>query len=174
MEAESAGTIVVPHSFVTFARVFGLLIFVPLLAIFAGLGTALVLFLGYHFSGGELEPVSSLVAGAFVFLLFFVPSAILAAIEAFNYRKNYRFSLQEEYVFAREGTVGPAYLTIPYENIQDVLLSEGPFEKLTGTATLTISTPASATTVPMVSLKEAEALKMQILGLAEKHRGLTE
>ncbi|MFH0961425.1 MAG: PH domain-containing protein [archaeon] len=171
---ESEKTIVTPHWFVSVGMFFLFLSLVWASAIGAAVVVGLAGLPHYLLSGPKLDFG---ILGPFALVLFlavFLPLAALSAIECFGFRRNYRFSLQREFVYTRQGTILKTHSLIPYENIQDVQLSEGLFEKLTGTATLHISTPASGTSVPMVPLRLAETLKKEILDLAEKHRGLAE
>ncbi len=112
--------------------------------------------------------------GIAAFLLLAVPGLAFVAIEGIYYVRTFRFSLQDELVFSRSGVISPGYTMIPYENVQDVQLSEGLLEKLTRTASVTITTPASTLKVPYLERELAKGLRLELLARAEKHRGLAE
>lgn len=174
LSAESEKTLAKPHWFVTLGMSLLFLILLWVEALVAGIAAAIVAGAHFFLSDFEVYFGTLIPFSALIFLVVFLPSATLSAIECFGYRRNYRFSLRKEFIYTRQGTVLKTHSLIPYENIQDVQLDEGFFERLTGTASLRISTPASGTSVPMVERGLAETLKKEILDLAEKHRGLAE
>ncbi len=65
--------------------------------------------------------------------------------------------------FSRKGVVTPSYTMIPYENIQDVHVSQGYVEKLLGLSTVRIYTATfsgrGSDAIPGLSRENAEAFK---------------
>ncbi len=86
----------------------------------------------------------------------------------------YRFSLQDEYIFVRKGTINPAYHMIPYENVQDAQVRQDVLLKMFNLASVSISTPASSVTVSPLPLETANKFKEDVLTLSRLHRGMAE
>ena len=86
----------------------------------------------------------------------------------------YRFSLQNEYIFMRTGTINPAYHMIPYENIQDAQVSQDILLKMFNLASVTVSTPASTLVVSPLPLGVANRFRQDVLTQVRLHKGMAE
>lgn len=114
---------------------------------------------------------------AFVFLA----AAIILSVgllEAYITIKNmlvtYRFSLQDEYIFVRAGTINPAYHMIPYENVQDAQVSQDILLKMFNLASVSVSTPASTMVITPLPLDVANKFRQDVLSLVQLHKGMAE
>ncbi len=112
---------------------------------------------------------------AFASLLFIaLPFFLSWAIEIFLMLDSFRFSLQQECVFVRRGAISPTYDVVPYENVQDAQVSQGPIQRMVGAATIIVSTPASSVIIPNAMLNDAQDFKNELLALAKIHKGMAE
>ena len=111
-----------------------------------------------------------------LFALIFLPLPYLAA-SAIGLRymlETYRFSLQQEFLFVRSGTINPTYTAVPYENVQDAQVAQGFVDRLFGIAHVVVSTPASSVYVSNIALATAQQFREELLTLAKMHKGMAE
>ena len=109
---------------------------------------------------------------AAAFLAF--PSLAAYAINTLHMLRTYRFSLQEQFLFVRSGTINPTYHMIPYENIQDAQVSQGLLDGLFNVAAVTVSTPASSLTIYALGKNDAQKFREDLLSLARMHKNMAE
>ncbi|MCX8195330.1 MAG: PH domain-containing protein [Candidatus Micrarchaeota archaeon] len=134
-------------------------------------GIALILVFGIAISSAAPVPFWAVVV-ATIFLL--LPWVISEAIEIRYLPDTYRFSLQEEFLFIRSGAIGAEYELIPYENIQDVQLSQELVAKIFGVASVAVSTPASTVFISFLNPKVARKFREDLLTLVKMHKGMAE
>ena len=109
-------------------------------------------------------------------LVLFLAAPWLAslALGAWFIIDTYRFSLQDEFLFARSGVINPTYHVVPYENIQDAQVAQGFFERIFGIASVVVSTPASTVMLYAFDLADARKFREELLTLANLHRNMAE
>jgi putative membrane protein len=87
------------------------------------------------------------------------------------WRSNFRFELGEEYILRREGVVSRSEQHMPYRTIQDVIVSQGFFERLLGIARIDIMNAGgglmvTSMTIPGQPVSKASELSALIRQIA--------
>lgn len=85
-------------------------------------------------------------------MLYFTPSiifSIIGIIYSLYWKQNYRFEFTPEYIFVHQGVIGMSEIHVPYNTIQDVMVSQGIFEKMFGIYSVTIQNAAGGARTPV-------------------------
>lgn len=119
-------------------------------------GSAIVAFIG------------AILAIFFMPVLILIPILIIFELWYYNkYINKFRYALQKDHFFVRKGVFGYNYTFIPYNNIQDIHVSQSFFESMLGIWNLSIFTATASArgseVLPCLSRGVAESLKEQLM-----------
>jgi len=111
-------------------------------------------------------------------LLVFLPLTLIAgAWYANEFVKRLRFRLDGEYFFVRQGVVLYNYTLIPYENVQDIHVTQLFTDQLLGMWTVIVFTATvggGAVRIPFLSRESAESLKGALFARMKEARNVTD
>jgi membrane protein YdbS with pleckstrin-like domain len=155
----------------TIAPAARLLMTIPLLLI------SLAIFYFILLAGTILASSASVQYGAVLTaipLFLILPWSLILLVDSYYFIDNYRFSLQKDFLFVREGTLTPRYNIVPYENVQDAHTGQGFFDRLFNTRHVSVSTPSTSLTIQYLRPEDAEGFRNELLALVHLHKGMTE
>jgi uncharacterized protein len=102
----------------------------------------------------------------------------LGAAYGFLYISRFSFALERAYLFVRKGAFIHSYTLLPYENIQDIHVTQGVMERMFGLTRVIIFTAttsaAGAESIPGLGREDAEALKEGLFAKMREAKDVTD
>lgn len=124
-----------------------------------------------YFSGFYSQPVVKIV----FWIVLCLSAADCLIGPAFRYRR-YRYAIDEECIYIREGFLWTTETIVPLERLHKIAMSQGPVDRFFGLTKVIVTTAGGNATISFLEYEKAqlitEALKKKINAIAaEEHYG---